>query len=90
MFDHYIEIGAIEVVGIDDNGEFMLQINPIAETIAPELWQRHRDYMDGIMLELFEKGLVNVEYTEDLEAEFSITEAGKQRLKELGFIDFED
>jgi hypothetical protein len=88
--EHYIEIGAVDVSGIDEDGELIFNINPIAKDIAPELWVVHKEHVDEVLLELFEKGLVSVDYNENLEASFEITEAGKEIARQHGLIPFED
>lgn len=87
---HYISIGAIEFVGIDSSGEAIYQINDIAKEIAPELWQSHKEFIDKNLLDLFEKGLLEVEYDENLEATFNISEEGMKIIKEIGLIDPEE
>ena len=87
---HYIEIGAIEAAGIDESGEFIFAINESAQELAPELWQAHIDYVDQTMLELFDSGLLNVEYDENLEATIHLTKEGYEVAKEYGLINLDD
>jgi hypothetical protein len=84
--EYYIEIGAIELVGMDENGEIIYEITEAAEHLAPELWQSHIDYVDSQLLDLYEKGLLSVEYDENLEASISLTEDGYRIAKEHGLI----
>lgn len=84
---YYIGIGAIEFVGMDSNGESIYQINDIAKEIAPELWQSHTEFIDKSLLDLFEAGLMEVEYDENLEATFHISKEGMDFAKEMGLID---
>ena len=88
--EHYIEIGAVEVVGIDEDGEFIFKITEQAKDLAPQLWEAHQDHVDGVLLGLFEDGLLNVTYTEDLEAVIELTAEGKEVAKQYGLIEFED
>lgn len=86
--EHYLEIGAVEIAGIEDDGEFIFKITPQAETLAPELWEAHQEHVDGVLVELFEKGLLSVEYDEELNAHIQLTEEGKAVAKEFGLIEF--
>lgn len=85
--EHYLEIGAIELAGVDKDGEIIYQINDIAKEIAPELWQSHEDYVNNALVELYEEGLISVEYDEDLEATISISKEGYEKAKMYGIID---
>ena len=88
--EHYIEIGAVEIAGIEEDGEFIFKITPQAETLAPELWEAHQDHVDGVLLDLFERGLLSVTYDENLEAHIELSEEGKAVAKEFGLIEFEE
>ena len=87
---YYMEIGAVNLVGLNDDGEAVYEITEQAQELAPELWQAHIDYVDQTMLELFEAGLLNVEYDENLEATIHLTEEGYGIAKEYGLIDLDD
>jgi DNA-binding MarR family transcriptional regulator len=88
--DHYIEIGAVEVAGIDEEGEFIFKVTEKARELAPELWDAHTEHVDEVLLGLFEKGLLSVSYNEDLEAEIELTPEGKEIAKQHGLIEFEE
>jgi hypothetical protein len=45
-----------------------LLLHESAKELAPELWQAHIDYVDSAMIKLYEEGLMEVEYDENLEA----------------------
>ena len=76
--------------GVDDNGEFIFTIDPIAQEIAPELWEAHTSFVDATLIDLFEKGLLDVEYDENLEAIMHFTKEGFEIAKEKGIIPIED
>jgi hypothetical protein len=82
--EYYIEIGAVEVAGIQEDGQFLYQITEKAKDLAPELWESHIDYIDNTILDLYEKGLIEIEYNENLEASFSVSEEAKSILKSYG------
>lgn len=81
LFKHYVEIGAIDFVGIEKNGESIYKINEIAKSIAPELWKAHTEYIDETLIGLYKENLISVSYNENLEATFSATPEGLKRLK---------
>ena len=81
LFKHYVEIGAIDFVGIEENGEAVYKVNEIAKSIAPELWKAHIDYIDETLIGLYKENLISVSYNENLEATFSATPEGLKRLK---------
>jgi Mn-dependent DtxR family transcriptional regulator len=89
---YYLEIGAVSLEGMDENGEMIYSITELAKDIAPELWQSHIEYVDKSLMELYEQGLVEVEYDENLEATLHLTEEGKKIAKLRGLVemDFKD
>lgn len=86
---YYLEIGAIELAGVDESGEMIFAINESAKDIAPELWEAHTDYVDRTLVELYEAGYVKVEYDENLEAMISLSEEGFKIAKEKGILPIE-
>lgn len=88
--DYYLSIGVVNLVGVDEDGEIVYEITEKAETEAPELWAAHRDYVDKALIDLYEKGLISIEYTEDLEAMINLSPEGYEAAKELGLLDFEE
>lgn len=87
--NYYMSIGAIEVAGVDDDGEFIFEITERAQQVAPELWQAHEQHVDQSLLRMFEMGLVDVTYDENLEAHLELSEEGKKRSKEFGIIEMD-
>jgi hypothetical protein len=84
--DHYVEIGAVEVAGISEDGQFIYAITPLAKDLAPELWEAHEKHVNESLLSLYDMGLVSVSYDEDLVATIELTEEGKEAAKEFGII----
>lgn len=84
--DHLIEIGAIEIVGVDESGEFILGITERAKEVAPDLWEAHVAHIDETLLELYDKGLMQVDYDENLEASFSLSEEGLRVARQHGLL----
>jgi hypothetical protein len=87
QLEYYLEIGAITLVGMDEKGEIIYSIEEKAKEIAPELWEAHMKYVDESLMELYEKGLVQVEYDENLEAMLHISPEGQKIAKEMGLIE---
>ncbi len=86
---YYLEIGAIELAGMDESGEMIFKINESAKDIAPDLWKAHEEYVDKSIMELYEAGLINIKYDEDLNAYIEMSEEGKKEAKKMGLIDME-
>jgi len=85
IMDYYLEIGAIEISGVDKDGEILFSITEKAKELAPELWQSHQEHIDNTLIDLYKKGLIDVEYDENLEAGIKLSEAGIEASKEYGF-----
>jgi len=90
LLNMYVEMGVIKMSGIDDNGEFIFTIDPIAQELAPELWEAHTSFVDATLIDLFEKGLLNLEYDENLEAHMELSDEGKRVARELGLIELDE
>ena len=90
LFQYYLEVGAIELSGIDQNGEMMFKVTEYAEEIAPELWNAHKDYVDNALIELYNKDLISVEYDENLQATISLTKEAEEIILGKGIIPFDD
>jgi DNA-binding PadR family transcriptional regulator len=86
---YYLEIGAVSFEGVDESGEIIYSITDLAKELAPELWQSHTNYVDKSLMELYEQGLVEVEYNENLEATLHITPAGQKVAREKGLIEMD-
>jgi len=85
----YLEIGAVELAGMDESGEFIFQITEKAKTIAPDLWQAHQEHVDRSLVQLYEAGLIRVSYNDDLEATIEMSDEGHALAKELGLIEID-
>ena len=74
---------------MDESGEMIYSISENAKDLAPELWQSHLDYVDKSLLELYEAGLVEIEYDENLQATIHISPEGKKIAREKGLIEMD-
>jgi hypothetical protein len=84
IMEYYLEIGAIEVSGVDKDGEILFCITEKAKELAPELWQSHQEHIDETLIDLYKKGLIEIEYNENLEAGIKLSDAGIEASKEYG------
>jgi len=89
LMNYYIEIGAVEVSGVLKDGQFIYKITDSAQELAPELWQMHTEAIDDAMIDLYQKGLVQVEYDEELNAQIKLSKEAKELMEEYGFVDME-
>jgi hypothetical protein len=87
--EYYLSIGAIELSGMDEDGEFIFNITDKAKKLAPELWRAHEDHVNESLVNLYEKGLINVTYNDDLEAIIEMSEEGKKVAKEMGLVEMD-
>ena len=86
---YYLEIGAVSFEGMDENGEIIYAISEDAKELAPELWQSHIEYVDRSLIELYEQGLIEIEYDENLEATMHISPEGQKIAREKGLIEMD-
>ena len=90
IMEYLLSEGAAFLDGFDDDGEVMYGFDmEVLEEIMPELHQALQNDIDQELLDLFEKGLLEVSYDEELNATFEISEEGKKVLSEAGF-EFDD
>ncbi len=87
--EYYLEIGAVTIEGVDENGELIFSINESAKELAPELWEAHTNYVDESLLKLYEQGLMEIEYDENLEATFLLSPEGHKLAKEMGLLEMD-
>jgi hypothetical protein len=85
VIEYLVSQGAAEWDGMDEYGERMFKFNmPVLQEIMPDLYKEIMADVDNTMLGLFEQGLVDVEYDENLQAMFKVSEKAKEMLMELG------
>jgi hypothetical protein len=90
MLAYYLEMGVVNLEGMDENGEMVYSIDQeLAQEYAPELWQSHINYVDKSLMELYEAGLVEIEYDENLEATLHLSPEGHKIAKEKGLIEID-
>lgn len=84
-FEHYIAIGAIEVEGVSEDGEFLYKVSENAKDIAPELWEIHCAAVEDMVISMIKDDLVDIEYDEELNATIKVSEKGIDVLRENGY-----
>jgi hypothetical protein len=87
--EYYLSIGAIELSGMDEDGEFIFNITDKAKILAPELWHAHAEHVNESLVALYNKGLINVTYNDDLEAIIEMSDEGKKAAKEMGLVEMD-
>jgi hypothetical protein len=86
MMQELIEAGAMIVHGVDEFGEIIYKFNmEILSVFAPPLYEKIMEELDEDLMDLYKMGLVDIDYNENLEASFSISDKGKTYLTS-GFI----
>lgn len=86
VMDYLVSEGAAIQDGIDEDGEPIYKFDmELLEEIMPELHQVLVDDIDEILIDLYLKGLIEVSYDEDLNAQMKVSEEAKVMLTEAGF-----
>jgi hypothetical protein len=86
IMEYLILEGAAILDGIDEDGEAIYQFDmDVLEEVMPELHAVMQEDIDQELISLYQKGLINVSYDEDLNAIFEISEEGRVALLEAGF-----
>ena len=69
-----------------DDGEAMFRFNlEILKDVLPELYDEIMQDIDADLMTLYEEGLVDIEYDENLNAKFKISPKGEEWAKQNGF-----
>ena len=83
VIDELVAAGALEIDGMyHDELTYRVNLN-VMEEVFPEFFKIHMEEVDETILSLYEKGLVDVEYDENLVARFSLTEKGERVTDQL-------
>ena len=91
QMQYYIDIGAIRLAGYNEQREPVFELNEtVTKKLAPELWEAHMEYVDSNLTQLFEEGLMNVEYDENLQATMHFTKEGYDIAVAKGIIPLEE
>jgi hypothetical protein len=92
IMEYLLSEGAAILEGIDEDGEPIYKFDmDVLEEVMPELHAAMQEDMDQVLVDLYQRGLIDVSYDENLNALMSISEQGKVALIEAGFsLDEED
>jgi len=86
IMDYLVSEGAAILDGVDDEGEPIYRFDmELLEEVMPELHQVLIEDMDNILIDLYQKDLIEVSYDENLNAKIAISEEGKIALMQAGF-----
>jgi hypothetical protein len=86
IMEYLVAEGAAFLEGIDEDGEAIYMFDmDVLEEVMPELHAVMQEDMDQVLVDLFQKGLIDISYDEDLNALMNISEQGKLALTEAGF-----
>jgi hypothetical protein len=65
FIEYLIFEGALEYIGIDHNDEPIYTVTKKCQEILPELYEEHIQKTDDATFSLWQKGLVEIEFTEN-------------------------
>ena len=86
LMEYLLAEGAAMHDGVDEDGEPVYRFDmDILEEGMPELHAVMQEDMDQVLVDLYQKGLIDVSYDENLNAIIAISEEGKRSLIEAGF-----
>jgi hypothetical protein len=86
LMEYLVSEGAAILDSLDEDGEPIYKFDmEILEEVMPELHQAMQNDMDQILIDLYQKGLVEVSYDENLNAQISVTPEGKIAMLEAGW-----
>jgi len=86
LMEYLVSEGAAIIDGMDEDGELVYRFDmEVLDEVMPELYQVLVNDMDQVLIDLYKKGLIEVSYDEELNAQMSISEEGKKILIENGF-----
>lgn len=85
IIDYLVSQGAAIWDGVDEYGERMFKFNmEVLKEVDPKLYSEVMGDLDEIMMDLWQQDLVELEYDEELNAKFRVSEEGVEALRELG------
>jgi len=86
IMQYLIAEGAAILDGMDEDGEPVYVFDmEILEEVMPELHAVMQNDIDQVLVDLYQKGLIDVTYDENLNALMTVSEQGKIALLEAGF-----
>jgi len=84
LIDDLVAMGALVKKPKPFNGEFVYNVNSERmKEVFPSFNDLFMKEVEETMLSLFEQGLVTIEYNENLQVMYSLTEAGESVIDEM-------
>ena len=84
--ERMIEAGILVEDGFDEDGELTYTYNfELMKILLPEMYEEIMNGINDNLIDLYEMGLIKIEYNEDLKAVFSATEEGMIFFKNQGY-----
>ncbi len=84
--ERMIEAGILIEDGFDEDGELTYTYNfELMKILLPEMYEEIMNGINDNLIDLYEMGLIKIEYNEDLKAVFSATEEGMIFFKDRGY-----
>ena len=81
---YLVDAGALVPHGMDGDEPTYRFVPEILKIVSPELYEIYIDELDQTLMALYEDGIVDVEYDENLNAGFRLTDKGQDYIKENG------
>ena len=82
LMEYLLENNAVTLFGVDEYGEPTYRFNlPVLKEIMPDMYDVLMEELDQDLLHLYQLGLVDIDYNENLEATFAISEKGKNYMQ---------
>jgi hypothetical protein len=87
IIDELVNKGIAELDGIDKDGDFIYKFDmQLMKELMPDFYGTWMEEIEENLISLYQKGLVEIEYDENLEAVFNISEEAKEALKDFGLV----
>jgi hypothetical protein len=91
LFAYLMDVGAISIDGMSRDGELLFRIDrDLMREYCPELLEVFNEDLEESLMDLFDKGLVDVQYNENLEAIFSVSNEAIDEIEKYGFYHMDD
>jgi hypothetical protein len=65
FIDSLVEIGALEIISIDSNGEPVYKVTSICKDVFPELYKSHIEDVNQLAFELWLLDVVDIDFSEE-------------------------
>lgn len=84
MIAYLEEQGAVIWDGMNDDGEAVFRFDlDVLKTVMPPLYDQIMEEIDQDLMELYQAGMVEMEYDENLNAMFKLSEKGRKIMEKI-------